>query len=560
MHGVLYDITIIILIASVLSIVFRYFNQPTILAYLATGIIIGPVGLFGISDKDSLDALGKIGVALMLFMLGLELKLKELRSIGVTAIILGVAQIVITFGLFYLTSVFLGFENIERIYIAFAMSFSSTVIIVKILSDKRDLNSLYGKLSLGLLLMQDFFAVIAILFLASGQPSQLGSEVFFNFLLSLLKLVVIGGWIMVLSIYVFPKIINKVAQSAEILFLVSLAWVFLLIGIVTHPMIGLSVEMGGFLAGLALANTHENFQIIARMKALRDFFIVIFFVLIGVELKITNFSQLVVPVLVLSFLVIFVKPYIVAFSMSLFGYKKRTSLLVGLTNSQISEFSLVLVFMGVSLGVLSDSTVSTVLVVSILTFVGSVYIIQNAKSYTHKLSKFIWLPKAKLYKDIVSETEAVRKNHVVLIGMQQLGRSILYALENNKSEIVIVEFDPDIAFKLKNEKKNIIFGDISDPEIQERAGINNAKLVISTIPDSEDNIMLIESIKHNKSKAKVVCMALESREAKYLYSKGADYVVLPHLVGGKHLAKIIVDDNHLELIEDYKAKDLSVIE
>lgn len=561
MDSIFIEISAIIIVASVLNITFRYLRQPPILAYIATGVLLGPAGFFHLQHQDSLKTLGQLGITFLLFMLGLELKLKELRSIGKTAVLAGTVQMGLTFVLGFILSVMLGFSNIVSIYIAIALSFSSTIIIVKLLSDKKDINSLHGKLALGILLMQDFFAVMTIIFLTSisGESSKLILQI----LLVFLKSIVLFGWIIVLSKYLFPKLLHSIARSSESLFLFSLAWVFALTAVVTSPFIGFSIEIGGFLAGLALAESAENYQIVARMKALRDFFITIFFVMLGLEMKFINISSLILPALIFSCFVIILKPAIVMLITGLMGFRKRTSFFVGISLAQISEFSLIILFIGNQKGVISNEVTTLFLIVAMITFVGSTYLIQGTNKiyryFSHYLS-FLELRHGK-HSDFVSSNDLkLLENHVIIVGGHQMGQSILHALKNTEERILVVDFDPDIVKKLQDKEHHVIFGDISDPEIQERVGFEKAKLVISTVPDLEDNLLLIEGLLHKNKKATIVVMAYEAEDAKALYKAGADYVVLPHLAGGHHLAKILISNNHLEIIEKFKAKDMEYLQ
>lgn len=561
MESIFFEIAIVIILASVLTIVFRYLKQPSILAYILTGIILGPLGLFHLQNKDALQTFGQLGITLLLFMLGLELKLHELRSIGKTAIIAGTLQMVGTFILGFGLSLLLGFSSAVSVYLAIALAFSSTIIIVKLLSDKKDLNSLHGKLALGILLMQDFFAILTIVFLG-GVPGGGGVQALFSVLLVLLKIVVLAGWIVVLSTYVFPRVIHSIAKSSETLFLFSLAWVFALTAIVTSKPIGFSIEIGGFLAGLALANSAENYQIVAKMKALRDFFITIFFVTLGLEMHFTNLVQVIVPSLIFSLFVLIIKPFLVMAITGLMGFRKRTSFFVGASLAQVSEFSLIILFLAAQKGLIGDRAVTTIVLVAIITFTVSTYIIQNANKLYKHIGQWFLVPEkhARNSHEDIGEGEFDHfDKHVILIGGQQMGRSILHALKNSGEQILVVDFDPDIIRKLKNEGVAVFFGDIADIEIQERAGFHRAKLVISTVPDLEDNLLLIEGLNHTNKHAKIVVMAYEAQDAKVLYKAGADYVVLPHLAGGHHLAKILVDNKHLEMIEKYKARDLEYL-
>lgn len=562
MESIFFEIALVIIVAAVLSIVFRYLKQPTILAYILTGIILGPLGLFHLKNPDSLQTLGEMGITLLLFMLGLELKLHELKSIGKTAAIAGTLQMVITTGIGYLVAQFLGYSATVAIILAVSLSFSSTIVIVKLLSDKKDLTSLHGKLAIGILLVQDFFAILTLIFVDGfhlGSVNDLISQV----VIIALKLSVLIGWILLFSRYVFPKVLHSLSKSDELLFLFSLAWVFAVTALVTWQPIGFSIEIGGFLAGLALANTHENYQIIARMKSLRDFFLIIFFVMLGLDMTFNNFSSAILPAVVLSLFVIVLKPFIIMAITGMLGFRKRTSFFIGTSMGQVSEFSLIILFLAQSKGIIPDSVITIIVLVSIVTFISSTYTIMNTNKLYKKLGS--WLSLIELRKEgnqhevsSVDEITAFDK-HVVLIGGQQMGKSIMHALKQSKEQVLVVDFDPDIIKKLKSEKTPAIFGDIADPEIQERVGFDRAKMVISTVPDLEDNLLLIQGLLHLNKRAKIVVIAIEAEDAKQLYKAGADYVVLPHLAGGHHLAKILLTHDDLEMIERYKKKDLEYL-
>ncbi len=322
MEKVFFEITIIICIASVLSIIFKFFKQPAILAYIITGIIVGPVGFIRLDSGEVMSSLGQIGITLLLFMLGLELRLKELRSVGRVAVITGTGQILFTTAVGYLICISLGFSSLTSLYMAIALTFSSTIIIVKLLSDKKDLNSLYGKIAVGILLVQDFVAIFALIILSGFQNG--GEQVsVVSFVLLFLKAIVLFGWVIVFSNTLLPKLVEKIARSSEILFLFSLAWAFGMSALVSSPYVGFSIEIGGFLAGLALANSAENFQIVSKVKALRDFFITIFFVTLGMSLLINNIGAIWLPAVILAAYVLIGNPIILTSILGFFGYRKK---------------------------------------------------------------------------------------------------------------------------------------------------------------------------------------------------------------------------------------------
>lgn len=558
MGNIFLDLTVIICIAAVFSLIFKYFKQPEILAYILTGVLIASFHFFKASNQDVLHSMSQVGVTLLLFMVGLEIRISELMSLGKALILSSIGQVVGTFVFGFLISSFFGFNILTSVYLATALTFSSTIIVVKLLSDQRELHSLHAKFSLGILLIQDVVAIFFLIFLSGFNQQTGGISSFIQILPIILKAVLLFGAIAYLSKSIFPKIVEFVARSPETLFLISLAWVFGLSAIVSSPYIGFSIEIGGFLAGVALANSLVNYQIIAKAKILRDFFIVIFFVLLGVQMSFASLANIIVPAIVLSFFVLIAKPFIVMVILSLLGYRKRTSFLTGVSLSQVSEFSLILVFIGYKLGHISQDIVSLVTLVGLISFASSTYMITHWKTLYRKFAgKISFMERVNLKKDEIFETEENLENlkgHVVVVGGDQMGLSIVEALEDKDMEVVVVDFDPSIVKTLKEKKVHRLFGDISDLDIQERAQIDNAKLVISTIPDTDDNLLLLKELKHENRGAKIVMMALDAKDAKLLYKSGADYVILPHLAGGRQIAKIILDD-HIDKIDSLKDKD-----
>ncbi|MCL4354033.1 cation:proton antiporter [Patescibacteria group bacterium] len=560
MDSLFLEITVIIALASILSLIFRIFRQPEILAYILTGILIGPLGLLQLNNHSFFTAMGDLGVTLLLFMIGLEIKIKDLTSVGKTTLILGPAQIILSVIASYVISLAFGFPILSSLFIGFALAFSSTIIIIKILSDKRELHSLYAKMSVGTLLIQDFVAILFLIFLSAIGNSS-GQSILTQLGLIGLKAAIMFAAIIFLSQKIFPKVIEYVAKSQEVLFLLSIAWVFGLAAIVSSKYIGFSIEIGGFLAGLALANSVANYQIIAKVKILRDFFIVIFFVLLGMQMTFNNIMPILIPAIVFSFFVLIGKPLIVMLIMGDMGYKKRTSFLTGLSLSQISEFSLILIFMGSKLGHVTPQVVSLMTLVGITTFICSSYLMVNSKFLYRVFGKYlsVFENKHNHKEDTLQAVEEMDhlKDHVVLVGGDQMGLSIIEALEDLDTDVVVIDFDPNVVKNLQSKKVHKLFGDIADLDIQERAKLDSAKLVISTIPDLEDNLLLLKELQHENRKAKVVVMAMEAHEAKTLYKAGADYVVLPYLAGGRQVVKLLYDN--LEKMGDLKLKDKEYI-
>lgn len=547
MSAIFLEITIIICLASLLSVLFRLLKQPTILAYILTGIIVGPFGQLQFGNPEIFRTLAELGITFLLFMVGLELKFSDLRSVGKIAVITGILQIVFTSLVGYAIAILLGFSSVAALYIAVALTFSSTVIIVKLLSDKKDLNSLYGKISVGFLLVQDFVAILILMFLSGFSQTNAATISLVDLGIVLLKGFLLFAAIVYLSQSIFPRLTDIIARSAETLFLFSIAWAFFVSALVSSAPFGFSIEIGGFLAGLALANSSENFQIAARIRALRDFFITIFFVLLGMNMVFADINTIFLPALILAGFVLLGNPIIVMIIMGLLRYRKRTSFFAGLTVAQISEFSLIVVFMGNKLGHISNEVVALVTLVGVITFTLSSYMILGNNTLYRWLSRYLGIFERKDAHEEQIGKHKIFKDHIVLVGAHRMGQSILDELRDSGHKVVVIDFDPDIIKKLENQNVDSFFGDITDLEIQEVAQLVSAKLIISTIPDLEDNLLLLGALKANNKKAKVIVVAQGQDEARELYKAGADYVVLPHLAGGRHIAKII-SENKIENI------------
>jgi len=561
------EITIIICLAAVLAFVFRLLKQPAILAYILTGVVIGPLGFLNIQNPEFLKTLGELGITFLLFTLGLEIRIKDFTSITRVAIIVSAVQVLLSFLSGYIISLLFGFNVLSAVYIGIAVTFSSTVIVLKLISGKRELHSLHGKIAIGVLLIQDFLAIAILIFLSGFNPQLVTIEPFAKFAQILIKGVILFGAVWYLGSNVFPKLIDRIAGSTETLFLASIAWVFGLSALVSS--IGFSLEIGGFLAGLALANSIVNYQIIARAKILQDFFIILFFVLLGIQMTFGNILSIFEAAIVLSVLVLILKPFIVMIIMGILGFKKRTSFLTGVNLGQVSEFSLIAVFLGAKLGHISNEVVSLITLCAIITFTISTYLMVWSKNIYKFLKyglSFLEFTNAGAEEAVESISKIpVLKDHVVVIGGDQMGQSVLSSLDDMDIDVVLVDFDPEIFKKLEHlpagkagNKAHKLFGDISDLDIQERAQLDSAKLVISTIPDFEDNLLILKELRHENRKAKVVVMAFDLDETKALYKAGADYVVLPHLAGGRQVAKLI-EENNLDKIETLKNKDIKFL-
>lgn len=551
----LFEITIVLVIAAILGIIARIFKQPVILAYILTGLLIGTFGFAHLTDKPVFDILSKMGLMFLLFLIGLEINYSSLRLVGRISLVLGLAQIIFTFIIGFLIALIFNYDYLSASYISLALTFSSTIIVIKVLSEKKDTNSLYGKISVGLLLVQDFVAIVVLVFLAGIQAGE--GIVFQDIFLTVIKAVVLFLIMLWLGRKILPKVFDKIAHSQELLFLSSLAWCFVIAEAVSRA--GFSIEIGGFLAGLALANSSENFQISAKIRSLRDFFIVIFFVILGSSLIISNISGIIPEIIIFSLFVLIGNPIIVLIIMGFLGYRKRTSFLCGITIAQISEFSLILAALGLALGHINKEVVSLITAVGIVTIIISTYFMIYSEKIFKRFSKYLKIfERKRLKENILSDTEFHKP--IILIGCHRIGRSIAYHIP--KEKLLVIDFDPDVISYLRKFNYDYLFGDIANDEIFEKANFDGAKIVISTSADFEDNLTLLQrldDLRDKGAKMKIILRAQDEKESKILYEKGVDYVLLPHFTSGQYLGKTIDIDPELKVLEQLKIKDLELI-
>lgn len=506
----------------------RAFRQPAFLGHTLVGIAVAYLGITSGGNVTSLiEILSSSGVMLLLFLVGLEMDVAEVRKMGLTALIIGFFQIGLSLLLFALVLYGFGVSLSGSIFLGLALSFSSTIIVVKLLSEKHDLTSLPGKMAVALLLIQDMAAIVALMFV--------GGRVSDGWLGLLVKVAILVFLTILMSRKVMPKILHRLAKSTDELILFSLAWCFLLASIIASPLVGLSLEIGGFLAGLALSGSFEHTQIAHKIKPIRDFFLTLFFVGLGLNLR---FDRSILPLaLVLSGVVIFAKPFIVWLLMRLMLYKQRVAFYTGLLFGQISEFSIILVALGERASLIPPSLASLVSFVGLFTMVISAYlIIDNEKVYA------LLRPVLRFYKDrngAVAEEKEALSDHIVLFGCHRMGRSVLVHLKKQKNKVLIVDFDPEAVERLRKEGWNVIYADISDTEVYDQLNLSKASMVVSTVNDLKDNLLMLSEIKRRRLSLSVVVDAETNEDAQELYKAGATYVIFPHFVGGLHLADLV---------------------
>ncbi|MBU2637999.1 MAG: cation:proton antiporter [Nanoarchaeota archaeon] len=523
------QLSVIVVVTLLLAALMHFLRQPLIIGYILAGIIAGPY-LLDIAGSEILSVFSHVGVALLLFIVGLGLSPSVIRDVGKVSVITGVGQVVFTSVIGFVICLALGFSSIEAIFIAVALTFSSTIIIMKLLSDKREAESLYGRIAIGFLIVQDIIAIVILMAVstkASGNSVPLILTAAKG--LGLIALAVAAG-------AVLPYLTKFIAKSQEFLLLFSLGWCLALSAMFFYA--GFSIEIGALLAGITLSISPLRVEIGAKMRPLRDFFIVIFFILLGSQMQFTHIQTFMPEIIILSLFILIGNPLIVMLLMGIMGYTKRNGFLAGLTVAQISEFSLILIALGVNVGYLKAELLSLVTAVGLITIAGSTYLILYANKIYPVISRFLSVFERKGKK--VEEKNGKGKLHdVILFGCDRMGHEFMEAFRRIGKKPLVIDYNPDVVKGLAKKGIDCIYGDANDSEFLGSLKIANAKMVASTIPHFETNLLLLTEVKRMNPKCIVIAMAHRIDDAMELYKKGASYVILPHFLSGHHVALMI---------------------
>jgi len=531
MDPIFIQLAIILSVAFIISYIIKLFKQPIIIGYILAGIIIGPFILKLGANIDLIHTFSQFGIAFLLFIVGLHLNPKVIKEIGTSSLLIGLGQIILTFGLGFGVSMLLGFSAITGIYIGIALAFSSTIIVMKLLSDKQHLDSLYGKISIGILIIQDLVAIGVLMVISSVSGGvMLGS-------LGLQSLLIGVGLIVFLFLsgfYILPRLTKGIAKHQELLFLFSIFWCFLIAALFGY--LGFSIEIGALIAGIILSVSPYSIEISSKIRPLRDFFLIIFFIILGLNMPILNLGHVIINALILSAVVLIAKPLIFMALSAFFRYTKRTNFLVGTTLAQISEFSLIVLVLGVAVGHISAEILHTLTLTLVITIFFSTYMIIYSRKFYKKVYKFASLFERKRVR---KEEDLKKRYDVILFGYNRIGFSILRSLKKIKERYLVVDFNPDTISDLKKFNIPCLYGDIDDAELLRKLPLDKINMAVSTVPDFETNVLLIETIRLVNPKAIIIARAHSIQEAMDLYEEGASYVLTPHFLGGEYVAKMI---------------------
>lgn len=526
------QLSVIIVIGGVISVLMRLLRQPLIIGYILTGIVVGPSVLGLIHDKEAFEAYSEIGITLLLFIIGLGLNIGVIKSLGKVSLTTAAALLAVIGGIGVGASFALGFNSTEALLIGLALFFSSTIIILKVLSDKRELTRLHGQIAVGVILVDDVIATLAMLFVAAaGTAEALG--------LSDIALLIGKGVGMTVALFLFstkfmPALIKFLASTQELLFVFTIAWGF---GVATlFDMAGFSHEVGALFAGVSLASMPYATEMASRLKPLRDFFIVLFFVVLGENLGFNALQQSWLPALILSLIVIIGKPIAVMSALGALGYTKLTSFKAAINLSQISEFSIILIVYAVGVGLASPNLTAVITLVALITISTSTYLMK----YDDVLYRLFepWLH--------IFERKNIKERHrkpqtypIILFGYHRGGHEFLQAFREMKQRYLVVDYDPEVIEHLDRQGVRNMYGDATDEELLHEISAHKAKLVVSTVTDMSVNRALLGYLRYHNPTAVFICHAEGYDQAADLYKHGATYVMLPHFLGSERIGGFI---------------------
>ncbi|QOZ36016.1 cation:proton antiporter [Bradyrhizobium sp. CCBAU 53421] len=565
MHELIPDITLCILFAWGIGLLAHFSRQPLILAYLIAGFFIGPFGMGWVKSQESISVISELGLIFMLFMIGLEIDLKKIIRAGKVILFAGAGELIggclIGVAFFAGIGLAIGGGKFDAVYLCVACALSSTVIIVKVLYEKRELDTLPGRITLGVLVLQDIFA---ILFLAV-QPSLDNLQISVV-LLSIARVAMLVATALVLSRYVLPRLFHQIARRPELVLLGALAWCFL-IGEIAERL-HLSREMGSLVAGVSISTFPYALDVTAKVTTLRDFFITLFFVALGMTIPIPGLSVIWLALVIAAFTV--ASRLVTTFTpLYLLKQGLRASLLPAINLAQISEFSLVVIQTGVAANHIGTETANAASFAFVVLAVLSTF----AMARSDQIVRGLIGPLKRIgLRDLdhvgAGGGEAGQEGghgeirRIVILGFFRAASALISQIERqNQSlleQISVIDFNPLVFRTLSDRGMHVIYGDISNVDTLVHAGIGKAEIIILSVPDfllvGADNEKLVRHVRALNPTAKVVATADLLTGVDDLYAAGADYVTVTRLSDAGELYSVIeaadaglLDDKRAEL-------------
>ncbi|MBN1488498.1 MAG: cation:proton antiporter [Phycisphaerae bacterium] len=518
----------VLAVAAAIAAIGLRLRQPLIISFLFAGILVGPSAIGLVKDAHEIELLASIGISLLLFVVGLRLDIGMIRTVGPVALATGLGQVLFTSLVGFAIAMAFGMPLMTAAYVAVALTFSSTIIIVKLLSDKKEIDSLHGRIAVGFLIVQDIVAILALIGLTAFGGGQDDRSLFVESLWVLGRGLLMLGAIVVLMRWALPRALAYIARSQELLVLFAITWAIVLSS--TAELLGFSKEVGAFLAGVSLASTQQRDAIGARLVVLRDFLLLFFFINLGAQLNLSALGAEAGKASVFSVFVLIGNPLIVMVIMGVMGYRKRTGFMSGLAVAQISEFSLILAALGLSLGHIDTSAMSLITLVGLVTIFASTYMILYSGRLYARLSGVL---------DVFERSNPFREAHagaeptasedhlIIVMGLGNYGGAIASRLRQHGWHLLAVDFDPQALERGRGMGLPVLYGDVGDPEMLGQLPISTARWVVCTIRDREINTALFALLQESAFHGRIALTAGGLDHAKAYRELGAHLVLQP---------------------------------
>lgn len=534
--GVAVDVALIIVTATIVGLIARQTGQPTIIAYILTGLLLGPPVLGWITPTELIDTMAELGLAFLLFLLGIKMRIEDIRHVLKPIVKISIPQMTLVFAAGAGVSLVVGFDLWQAIIIGLAVMYSSTAVVIKMLTDKGEATSLPGKIDIGVLLVQDIVVVILLAVLATGQPeSAVAVGVTLGTILVLITIISIIA--LLASKYVLPPVFSRIADDKDVFFMVSVAWAFLFV--FASMELDLSIEMGAFLAGIAIAQLPYSVELQDRVTPLTDLFIMIFFVSIGLQLQRSDLLAFWEEALIVALVLMPAKLLIFFFLIDWQDFDLETTFLGSIQMIQVSEFALVVGAVALAGGFIDEAVLGFLSLVALITMATSVYVIQ----YNHQLWDIFGQHLAKFFDPEGREdTSKTYKKHAIAVGYDPVTKGVLPRLAESFSDVVVIDRRTDHIEQLQAEAKyEYVFGDFRHGKVRKAANIKKAAFVISSSVQTDINKMILAETNEDTT---VMVEAERIEDARTLYEAGADYVIMGDHLSAERVANLL--DLYLE--------------
>lgn len=527
------DIAFILLVSALAGLVGSKLRQPLVVVFVVVGVVVGPSVLGLVTPGEELELLAELGVALLLFVVGLKLDLHVVRRLGPVAVVAGSIQVTVVTVAGFALALALGLDVVASLYVGMGLAFSSTIIVVKLLSDRREIDDLHGRLAVGILIVQDL-VVVFVMIVVTTTGERTGSLAGALATVAVRSAVLLGVLAMLMRWALVP-LLHALARNPDLPLLFSIAWAVSLAA--AGELVGIGTEVGAFLAGFSLASTPYRDALGSRLVTVRDFLLLFFFIDLGSRLDLGEASQELVTAVALSAFVLVAKPLVIALLLQAQRYPSRVSIETGLTLAQISEFSLILGALGLSLGHIDEETITLLTLVALVTITASSYLVLNSEAVARALGGA--LERFDRDAEHVDFEDGAEPPDVVVLGLGRFGDGIVEGLRERGLDVLGVDFDPITLSRWAEKGVGVLYGDAEDPHLPEILPLPHLGWIVSTIRRTDANLALLAALHHRGFQGTVVVAAHHLADVERLREAGADHVLLPYQSAAKEVVELV---------------------